>query len=136
MASNTAFNPPNINEFDKFKMNKDGHGVLGVASHGTSTTLDYTLADDMIIAGGHTFLANGVNWGDYVEFQVVHPIAGVLLQFLSTWYLNPEVIKQEVPPSNYPAKLTAGLILRVVYHSTGSADVPIAVNYNLERVLV
>jgi hypothetical protein len=135
MPINTKFDPPNLNYFDKTKMNKDARGVSATVTAGTTVSLDYTLADDILLAGGTTFLAKGGAQGDTVDFQVVHPVAGVLNQFISNWYVNPDVTDQTVPPSNYPAKLFSGLILRIVYHSTGASDVWIAVNYNMEKVL-
>lgn len=135
MPTNTTFNPPHLDQFDKTKLNKDAKGVSTTVPAGTSVSLDYTITDDILLAGGTTFLAKGGAQGDTVDFQVVHPVAGVLNQFISNWYVNPDVTEQAVPPSNYPAKLLAGLILRVVYHSTGANDVWIAVNYNMEKVL-
>jgi hypothetical protein len=136
MPSNTDFNPLNVSEFEKNKMNKDARGVIGTATAGTSTNLDFILTDDILMAGGHAFLAKGAAWGDKVDFQAVHPIAGVVNQFITGWYLNPDSTQQPLPPSNYPAKIPAGLTLRVVYHSVGATDVEIAVNYNFEKVLV
>lgn len=135
MPTGTRFDPPNSNYFDKTKMNKDAKGVSTTVIAGTTVNLDYTLTDDVLIAGGTNFLAKGAAQGDTVDFQVVHPIYGVLNQFITNWYVNPDKTDQAVPPSNYPAKSFAGLILRVVYHSTGTTDVWVAVNYNLEKVL-
>lgn len=135
MPTGTRFDPPNSNYFDKTKMNKDAKGVSTTVIAGTTTNLDYTLTDDVLIAGGTNFLAKGAAQGDTVDFQVVHPVLGVLNQFITSWYVNPDKTDQSVPPSNYPAKLFAGLILRVVYHSTGAENVWIAVNYNIEKVL-
>lgn len=135
MASNTNFNPANVSEFEKTKLNKDAHGVATTVTAGTTANLDYTIADDMLISGGHSLLVRGGHQGDTISFQVVHPVAGVLLQFVTDWYVNPDVTAQQVPTSNYPAKLSTGLILRLVYTSTGTSDVWVASNYNLEKVL-
>jgi len=135
MASGTTYDPQNITSFEKTKLFKDAKGVSGVAAFGTTTYLDLVLTDDVLMTGG-MFLAQGAAWGDKVDFQVIHPVNGVIAQFITDWYLNPDVTKQEVPGSNYPAKLVAGLTLRVVYHSVGGTDVNIAVNYNREKVLL
>lgn len=135
MPSSTTFDPPNTNYFDKTKLNKTAQGVKITATAGTTTHLDYTLTDDVLMAGGNAFMAKGAAWGDKVAFQVLHPIAGLLLEFISDWYVNPDSTQQTVPTSNYPAKLVAGLILRVVYTSVGASNVEIAVNYNFEKVL-
>lgn len=136
MPTGTTFDPINTNFFEKTKLNKAARGVIATITAGATQSLDLTLTDDVIMAGGTVFLAKDASWGDKVAFQVVHPALGVVNEFIESWYVDPSVIKQEVPPSNYPAKLVAGLILRIVYQSTGTTDVKIAVNYNLEKVLV
>ena len=135
IMQNTTFDPKNSNDFEKSKLNKDAKGVQGTALAGTSTTLDLALTDDILMAGGSVFLAKGAAQGDTVDFQIVHPTYGVVNQFITSWYLNPDTTKQEIPASNYPAKLKAGLTLRVVYHSVGSTDVWFAINYNREKIL-
>ena len=135
MPSNTDFNPQNLRDFEKSKLNKDARGVSMTVTAGTDGVLDLTLTDDILLAGGTIFLAKGAAQGDKVDFQVVHPVAGVLAQFVTDWFMNPDSTLQAVPPSNYPAKVFAGLILRVIYHSVGGSDVWIAVNYNREKVL-
>lgn len=136
MPNNTAFDPKNLNDFEKTKLNKDARGIQGTAIAGTTTSFDLTLTDDTVMAGGNAFLAKGAVAGDCVSFQIIHPIVGILNQFITDWYLNPDSTAQAVPTSNYPAKLPAGLILRVVYTSVGSSDVWVAINYNKEKVLI
>lgn len=135
MATGTAYNPQNINEFEKSKLNKDARGVSATITAGTTQDLDLTLSDDVLMSGGAVFLAKGAAQGDYVQFQVLQGTT-IASQFITDWYLNPDVTLQQIPTSNYPAKLVAGLTLRLKYTSTGSTDVWIAVNYNLEKVLV
>lgn len=136
MPSNTAFDPQNISLFEKSKLNKDAQGVSVTVTAGATVNLDLILADDCVIAGGTCFLAKGSAQGDTVDFQVIHPVYGMINQFVTSWFMDPDSTLQPVPTSNYPAKLFTGLTLRVVYHSTGSSDVWIAVNYNKEKVLV
>jgi len=135
MPTNTTFDPSNTSLFEKAKLNKDAHGICATVTAGAVTNLDFTLTDDMLVTGG-VFLCSGGAQGDFVNFQVVHPIAGVLNQFITNWYIDPSTIRQETTKSNYPAKLPAGLILRVSYTSTGTSNVWIAINYDLEKVLV
>lgn len=136
MATNTTFDPQNANAFEKSKLFKDARGISATITAGTTTNLDLVLSDDILLAGGTTFLAKGAAQGDKVTFQVIHPVNGVIAQFISDWYLNPDVTLQQVPPSNYPAKILAGLTLRIAYTSVGATDVWVAVNYNIEKVLV
>lgn len=135
MPSNTAYNPQNVNEFEKVKLFKDARGIQGTAAAGQSTNFDLTLTDDVLMAGGAIFLAKGAAQGDKVDFQV---LAGgqVVAPFITNWFLNPDATKQEVPQSMYPAKIFAGMTLRVIYHSVGQNSVWVAINYNLEKVLV
>jgi len=135
MASNTTFDPQNTASFEKSKLFKDAKGVIGTATKETTTNLDLVLTDDVLMTGG-VFLAQGAEWGDKVDFQVIHPTAGVVAQFITDWYLNPDSTLQPIPKSSYPAKLAAGLTLRVVYHSVGATDVKVAINYDREKVLV
>lgn len=136
MAANTSFNPSNLNEFEKSKLNKDAKGVSATVIAGTTQSIDLLLTDDILMAGGTVLLAKGAAIGDSVHFQVIHPTYGVVNQFITDWYLNPDSTEQAVPPANYPAKLLAGLTLRLVYHSVGETDVWVAVNYNCEKVLI
>lgn len=135
MPSGTTYDPTNTSFFDKTKLNKDAKGVQATVTAGTSQNIDLTLTDDCLLAGGTVFLAKGAVAGDKVDFQVVHPVAGVLIQFITDWFVNPDSTAQVVPTVSYPAKAFAGLILRVIYHSTGGANVWVAINYNREKVL-
>lgn len=139
MPSNTTFNPRNVQDFEKQKLFKDGRGVSGTMTAGATSYLDYTLTDDILLTGGDC-LARGVAEGDKVDFQVLAPdgLGGWVLaaQFITDWFLNPDSTLQPIPKSSYPAKLSAGMKLRVAYHSVGASDVWIAVNYDMEKVLV
>lgn len=138
MPSNTTFDPRNILEFEKSKLNKAAQGKKLTVTKGTTTNIDITLTDDCLLAGGSILLAQDVKWGDKVSFQVLSG-STVLIEFITDWYLNPEKTEQPVPSSNYPAKVYAGLTLRIVYTSTAGALDPapdVAINYNLEKVLI
>lgn len=134
MPTNTTYDPQHIREFQKGYLNKSAKGFSFTATAGQSTSHDYTLTDDMLITGGSLLVSGGV-WGDTVDFQVVHPIAGVLAEYVSDWYINPASVLQKTPSVDYPAKLPAGLILRVIYNSVGETNVNVAINYDMELVL-
>jgi hypothetical protein len=139
MPSNTGFDPRNIDDFEKSKLNKDTKSKFQTADLGTTTNIDFTLSDDVLLAGGSVFLVKNAKWGDRVSFQILYG-QNVIMQFITDWYLNPESIKQDIPSSNYPAKLSTGLVLRIVYTSIGivGTDSPpeVAINYNFEKVLM
>ena len=86
MPINTVFDPSNVNFFDKTKLNKDAQGLQMTVTAGTTGTIDLTLTMDIVVAGGSVLLAKGAAPGDYVEFQIVHPIYGVINQFITKWY--------------------------------------------------
>ncbi len=134
MPINTTYDPQNISDFEKSKLNKAAIGFTMMTSPGTQSYLDYTLTDDVLITGS-TLLVQGATIGDNVSFQV---LAGptVINQFVTTWFIDISAIKQSTPTANYPAKLPAGLTLRVVYNSIGTDPVWIAINYDLNKVLV
>lgn len=134
MSSGTKFDPPNQNYFDKSKLNKSAQGIAGTATAGVATNFDYTLSNDVLMAGGTVVLVRGGSQGDSMDFQVLSGNV-VIATFVDSWFVNPDSTLQQIPPSNYPAKLFAGLTLRVVYNSIGSNDSWVAVNYNLEKVL-
>lgn len=138
MATNTSYDPKNILDFEKSKLNKYAVGITAPLTRGGTTNIDYTLTDDLLIAGGSVVLVKDSDWGDHMTFQVL--LGGVVInQFVTNWYVNPENIAQPIPSANYPAKLFAGLVLRIVYVSTaaGSGPTPeIVINYNFEKVLI
>ena len=134
MATGTNYNPQNVNEFEKSKLLKDAIGIQGIAIAGVATNLDLMLTDDVLINGGF-LLAKNVAQGDTVSFQILIG-ERVLNQFITTWYLNPDSTQHQTPNSYYPAKLTAGLTLRIIYNSVGTQNVWFAINYNREKVLV
>jgi hypothetical protein len=133
IMQNSDYDPQNIYDFEKSKLNKDAKGVIGTAAAGQVTNLDLTITDDMLITGGG-LLAKGAAQGDTVDFQI---LAGqnLVAQYVTNWAINPDQTQQETPKSNYPAKLPAGLTLRLVYHSVGNNDVWIAINYDREKIM-
>lgn len=134
MPINTTFDPANINEYEKSKLVKNAKGIAGAAAPGVSTNFDLTVVDDDLVATG-SLIVIGAAQGDTVDFQIVHPLAGVQIQPITDWYIDPSMSFQKVPSSWYPAKVPAGLILRVIYHSVGVNPVWVAINFDKEKVL-
>lgn len=129
MPSNTIYNPQTVGEFEKSKLNFNGQKVSGICSAGETANLDLTLTDDCLMTGASVTLINRLP-SDNIKLQIVHPTAGVLFQYID-WYAKD--FDKEIP---YPAKIPAGLILRLVYVSTGAQGVEIYLNYSLHKVLV
>ena len=126
---NSTYNPMNISDLEKGKLNFNGQKIQGTCVAGGSVNVDLTLTDDHLMTGASLQLS-GNNPGDSIQFQIVHPVAGVLNQFID-WYA-----KEFDKEMNYPAKIPAGLILRLVYNSTGASNVDIFINYSLHKVLI
>jgi hypothetical protein len=140
MPSGTTFNPVSVSDFDKTKLNFDAQGVQASVTAGSTQNIDYVLTDDCLMTGAW-FLTNNSNYADSVAFQVIDTngtYSGtpgtVLNQFITNWFLVPSVNTQF--DMVYPAKIYAGLTLRVVYTSTGTSNPWVAVNYKLHKVLL
>jgi hypothetical protein len=134
MPSNTFYNPQNIKDFEKTKLTKDASGISGIALAGQVTNLDYTLTDDSLLITGK-LLVSGASQGDKVSLQILAPNNTPILQFITDWFVDTNKISQDGPVSNYPAKLTTGLKIRLIYTSTGASNVWVALNIDKEKVL-
>lgn len=141
MASNTTFKPAKVSDFEASKLNFNGQGLIGTAIAGQSTPLDFQITDDCLLTGAILLSKNSV-FGDHINLQIVDvdgllaPAGTVLNQFVTSWYLADDIQKQLDMQVAYPAKIYAGLYIRVVYISTGNNDVDLAINYTLHKVLI
>jgi len=140
MPTNTTYNPPNMMSFVKTALNFDARGFSTIVTAGTTSHIDFTLTDDMLITGAWVVTNNG-NYGDTASLQVIDTngtftgVPGTVLNtFMTNWYLPPQTSEQF--DIAYPAKIFAGLTLRIIYTSTGSNNVFVAINYKLHRVLI
>jgi hypothetical protein len=69
--------------------------------------------------------------------QIVHTTYGVVNEFITDYYIQEDFQKQFEISNTYPAKLAAGLILRVKYVPFATLGVrDIVVNYTLHLVMV
>lgn len=129
MAINTKYDVMNMTTIDKTKVNFNGKKSKAVIPANSSANIDISFADDVLITGAVIKL-EGNNPDDTYRFQVVHPSVGVLNEFID-WYakdLDEDLL--------YPAKIFAGLIVRIIYENTGSSDVTVRVNYKVHKVIV
>lgn len=142
MAINTIYAPVNVNSLEAAKLKRNDDAVSGMAAYGTSTNFDLKVTtDDHLLLGGE-LIVEGAAQGDYVRFQVVDVEnvigygAGVMLdEFVRKRFVASEKYTAMIS-SRFPAKLKAGLYLRVIYTSVGSTDVFVAINYDISKVLV
>lgn len=133
---NSVYNPEKVSDFEKSKLTFDGKSVQASAVASEVKTLDLVLTDDMLITGG-VLKVKGAKFFDTATLQIVHPIAGVVNQFVTDYGMSEDTqlqIQLEIP---YPAKLFSGLSIRLVYKATADLGTrSIVINYKLHRVLV
>jgi len=138
MPSNTVYNPINVNDFEKSKLNFDAQTTSGTITAGTTQNVDLALTDDCLMTGAW-LIVNGGNYGDTAVLQVVDVSGlfappGTVLNSFANWSIPPTV--SQTFEMVYPAKIYAGLTIRIAYTSTGSSNPFVAINYMLHKVLV
>lgn len=137
----STYKPLKVSDFEASKLNFLGVGVTASCTSNGVTTLDYILTDDCLMTGGSILVSNGT-FSDKIDLQIVdvnntmgYGANFILNKFVSGWYIQAgtSIVPISVP---YPAKVYAGLVIRVIYTSVGSSTNSLAVNYNLHKVLV
>ena len=111
-----------------------GASFSGVGVAGNTTDIDYLIPAERWINGGSLLLKNHT-FGDYYTFQVVdkdnimgYGVGVVLDEFIDCYYVDDEHSSQQQLMLAYPAKLYAGLYLRLKYTSVGLNNVTIKCN--------
>jgi len=135
MPSNTTFDPQNTNLFEKIKLNKAAEGHEFTVTAGTTQNLDIAITDDALVMTS-CILIDGAVKGDHWAMQVIHPIAGVVFQGVTGWRVDFTTLNQPLPKANFPAKVFAGLTLRIAYTSVGANDVWVCINLDKDKVLI
>lgn len=100
-----------------------GIGFSGVALPAQKTNIDFVMTTEMFINGAEIYLQDNA-FGDYIDFEVVHHQSGVLDTFGSHWF----VVNGSKVTLDYPAKIPAGLTIRLNYTSTGQTSVYVMCN--------
>lgn len=140
MATGTTYAPIKVADFQANKLQYNATGVTATLTAGATTNIDLAFTDDHMLTG-FWLVGSNINPGDKIALQVVDSSnifgfgAGtVLKQFATNIYLPASCDAQfEVA---YPAKVYAGLSLRVVYTSTGATNPIFAVNYKIHKIIV
>jgi hypothetical protein len=92
-------------------------------------TFDYVFAEDRYITGVEVFVNNPA-FGDNIDFDIIHPVSAESIDdFAANWYVSPGKQIYEV----YPAKIPAGLIIRVTYRATSANVVEFYINGFLHK---
>jgi hypothetical protein len=138
---NSTVKLPQIAQFASTNVNSANQGIMATAPAGTTTNVDLKLTDDCFLTGGILRTLNST-FGDYTAFQVVdvdnmlgYGAGTVLGQYTTCWYMRSDAQEQVNENTPYPAKVLAGLYLRVIYVSIGTTDVTITVMYRLHKAL-
>lgn len=143
---NSTFDPPTIGSYNKNLMAVSWQSASATVQAGQTANIDYLVTQDMMFSGLQ-ILSKNTNFGDSVTLQIICvsgtlangmticPPNSVLNQFGTNIGIpDDKTLKCDVT-SEFPAKLLGGLTIRVIYTSTGGADVPVIVNHKLATVL-
>ena len=142
---NSTYNPARIGDFDKNRLQVNDQCAMGTAIAGQSTSIDLAITDDHLLTGIQV-LAKGTVFGDTITMEVVDvmgtlpnglsfPPNSVLNKFGTTLGIVDDTELKFNEESEYPAKIFGGLVLRVIYNSTGASNVAVEINYKLHKVL-
>lgn len=140
MATGTVYKPCRTDSFDATKIQFSGKGICGVCevvdiTSITPKIIDMPLSDDYLLTGGQ-LIVKGANIKDHVSLQVVLPDGTILSEFITQFRMVEDSDKQFEFNNNYPAKIYAGLVLRIIYQPAAIVGVrDIALNYYLHKVL-
>lgn len=139
---NSKYAPASFQEYSAKDLNTNLRGCHFNCAPNQTTINDYVITDDCLLDGANLHTINA-NLGDKITAQVIDKdnIFGyghnvVLGQYVTDWFINPMRTEQLDYTSRYPAKIFAGLYLRIIYTSTSnSVPVDVIVNYKLHKIL-
>lgn len=138
----SKYNPLKNTELTKQNLNFDGRGKHAYnLTYGQSHNIDLKLADDYLMTGA-SVIVKDATFGDKFSLQVIDidNILGygsntVLLQTITDWGVVADKQDQGSLAAGYPAKIVAGLYLRMIYISIGTINPSVIINYHLHKVL-
>lgn len=114
----------------------NGQGVFATCIQNETKNVDLTLTDVNFLTGGE-LIVKGAKADDKICLQVIHPVAGVLNQFVTDFRMRTDSENQSGFNLPYTAKLPAGLIIRAVYKATSEVgERKISINYMLHKIIV
>lgn len=142
MPTGTTFDPKNANDFDKARMQFNAKGVSATCTINAATNLDLYFSEDHLVTG-FWIVGSGLKLGDKVDLKVIDTDnimgfgAGVAIKTLATDIYLPQSVDQQFDVA-YPAKVLAGLSLRLIFRSSATTgDGPfVAINWKIHKVLV
>jgi len=132
---NSTFRPTHKSQFQSNNVNFNGQSCFGSCEATQTTNTDLTMTDDHFLTGGVLIIKNG-KFGDKITLQVIHPTLGVVNQFVTNFGVISDSEFQFKMVEDYPAKIFAGLSLRVVYIATLELGTrSFCLNYDLHKAL-
>lgn len=139
---NSQYKPSSRAGYSSLDLNLDFKGQKFDLSANTANNCDFLVSDDYILDG---IIIDTLNHslGDKISLQVIDKdnVMGygsnvILKQFATDIYMTPGLTRQVDHQSVYPAKVFAGLYVRIIYTSVHESTAPtILVRYNLHKVL-
>lgn len=117
MPINTSYNPQKVSEFAKDNLQFFGQSIYFTCDSGQLQNGDLVLTEDYLLTGGTLLVYNG-NIEDKISMQIVHPILGVLNEFVKDYRVTSDSVRQIVLDLAYPAKVPAGLIIRCKFEAS------------------
>lgn len=142
MPTGTTYAPVSTSEFKSTKVQYAARGVSATCTLNAVTNIDLAFTEDHLLTG-FWILGKDITLGDKISLQVIdssnvfgYGAGTVLKEFATNIYITDNLDAQfEVL---YPAKVIAGLSIRVVYTSTGTTgNSPFfAANYKLHKIVV
>lgn len=125
-----------IADLQSDQVNFNGQGVFDVCIADETKSIDLTLTDAHFLTGGE-LIVKGAKADDKVCLQVIHPIAGLLHQFITDFRMRTDTENQSGFNLPYTAKLPADLIIRAVYKATSEVgERKISINYMLHKIKI
>lgn len=130
-----------VSQFTSLNVVFNGQSAQKEFQPGIISHLDYKVLNDCFITGAK-FKAKNATFDDTASFQVididgiVSPAGTVLNQFITGWSMVEDKQTQIDFSAPYPAKIIAGLYLRIVYKSAGHTPVFASADYYLHDALI
>src|ERR1019366_4247485 len=132
---NSTYVPKRFEDLNSDTCILNAQGAAGTITAGTTANIDLQLTDDHIFTG-MTVLATNSVFGDTATLQVVdkdsilasipgisimYPTYPIMRQFGTNLNLPADVQTKIDKEGMYPAKVIAGLYIRLIYTSTGTS---------------
>lgn len=124
-----------VKQFTSDNVKLRGQSSYGEAVANDTKNIDFDLSFTACLTGAQLIVKGG-KIEDKISLQIVHPLAGVLSEFITDWFISEDSQRQFMLDIPFPANLPSGLKIRAVYKATeeeGTRD--ILINWHLYEVI-